>query len=123
MSRVLDFRQAFTRKVLKQSVSISLKMTSNPFATGFGPTATRVFQDGTENRQNPALRKTKRDDIPNVPQTKRAALGTITNQRIQPFRAAKQVRVGHFKIDLVKSSRKFFFLLMVYFDRNAKANN
>lgn len=50
-----------------------------------------IFQDGTENPANPALRKTKGGEMQGkAPATKRAALGTITNQtRVQPFRAAK----------------------------------
>ena len=59
-------------------------------STTFGNLA--GVEDG-ENRH--ALRKTKREDAAlnraNVPNaSKRAALGTITNQtRVQPFRAAK----------------------------------
>ena len=51
-----------------------------------------IFQDGSENSLNPVLRKTKREEmqVGKAPATKRAALGTITNQtRVQPFRAAK----------------------------------
>jgi hypothetical protein len=65
-------------------------------STNFGNTAVLEDLNG-ENRH--ALRKTKREDAAlnraNVPNaSKRAALGTITNQtRVQPFRAAKgQVR-------------------------------
>ena len=52
-----------------------------------------IHQDIAENLENPANRKTRRDEASGkMPANKRAALGTITNSsRIQPFRAAKLV--------------------------------
>lgn len=50
------------------------------------------FQIHSDTNENQAARKTKREDLTKGPQQKRAALGTITNQRrIQPFRNGKQV--------------------------------
>ncbi len=66
---------------------------SNPFGD-FGSTGIAIHQEIPENQAGQAIRKTKRDDLQGKPPAnKRAALGTITNTtRIQPSRAAKQVR-------------------------------
>lgn len=55
-----------------------------------------IHQDIAENLENPANRKTRRDEASGkMPANKRAALGTITNSsRIQPFRAAKLGNFG-----------------------------
>lgn len=63
---------------------------SHPFG-GFSGSSIVIHQDRTENAAN-ALRKSKRDEFQGKPpESKRAALGVITNNtRVQPSRAAKQ---------------------------------
>ncbi len=54
------------------------------------------LSQNTMNVDQPAIKKTKRDDVPGKMQGKRAALGTISSNistRRQPSRAAKQVSV------------------------------
>lgn len=72
------------------------------------------------NVDQPAIKKTKRDDLTAKPQglslhgTKRAALGTINgNTRKQPSRAAKQVSefANRFSFLLNEEKRHFLFFI------------